>query len=53
MSEMAFNPAVPVPKITEPKSKFNNSFVDPDFYEKCREISKRNHQKTFFTDVVI
>lgn len=49
---MAFNPVVPVPKITEPKSKVRSQFVDEDFYNNCKQISKM-YQQDIFTKVIL
>lgn len=46
MSEMAFNPAVPLPKKVQPKSKSGRTiFTDPSFEIECKNIvreSKKN-----------
>lgn len=53
MSEMAFNPAVMVPKITEPKSKLRKQFVNQDFYEECIKDIKTYPQSMLFSEIVI
>ncbi|KAJ3648361.1 hypothetical protein Zmor_020171 [Zophobas morio] len=46
MSEMAFNPAVPVPKKTPPKTKVQRHiFVDSSFEDECKRVA-RSHLKT-------
>lgn len=49
ISEMVFNPAVPVPKVTEPKSKLRSMFANQKFYDKCRQVSKKCPQKMIFS----
>lgn len=46
MSEMVFNPVVPIPKNTEPKAKLRSQFVDYKFYKECKELLKLYPQKT-------
>lgn len=51
MSEMSFNPAVSVPKITEPKSKLSSQFLNKDFYEECIKVTKSGQQKIFSVEL--
>lgn len=49
MSEMAFNPAVPVMKNVQPKSRpTRRDFIDSSFYEECKETLRRRQTDKFF-----
>lgn len=53
MSEMAFNPAVPIPKVMEPKTRLTKQFTDLDFYDECKHVTKKYTQDAVFTKYVI
>lgn len=50
MSQMAFNPPIPVPKSVQPKPKASIDFVDMNFEEECNNILKNSVHKPFYIE---